>query len=127
MDSDESENDDVINFSQDEDEASDFDDSGKGDDGLIYSGEEAVSVDESKINDSKPLSNETPEERKKRIRIEKLEKRIKTLSKKQDKNKPKRPEKFQRIASEIKNKHKRQEVVIRRKEDNNANKKIKKL
>ena len=82
MDSDESENDDVINFSQDEDEASDFDDSGKGDEGLIYSGEEAVSVDESKINDSKPLSNETPEERKKRIRIEKLEKRIKTLSKK---------------------------------------------
>ena len=82
MDSDESENDDVINFSQDEDEASDFDDSGKDDDGLMYSGEEAVSVDESKINDSKPLSNETPEERKKRIRIEKLEKRIKTLSKK---------------------------------------------
>jgi hypothetical protein len=54
MDSDESENDDVINFSQDEDDASDFDDLSKGDDGLIYSGEEAVSVDESKINDSKP-------------------------------------------------------------------------
>jgi hypothetical protein len=46
--------DDVINFSHDEDDASDFDDLSKGDDGLIYSGEEAVSVDESKINDSKP-------------------------------------------------------------------------
>ena len=107
MDSDEDENDDLINFSQDEDDASDFDYLSKDNDGLIYSGEEAVSVDDNQLNDTKPQSNETPEERKKRIRIEKLEKRIKTLSKKQDKTKPKRPEKFQRIASEIKNKHKR--------------------
>ena len=107
MDSDEDEIDDLINFSQDEDDASDFDDLSKDNDGLIYSGEEAVSVDDNQLNDTKPQSNETPEERKKRIRIEKLEKRIKTLSKKQDKTKPKRPEKFQRIASEIKNKHKR--------------------
>jgi hypothetical protein len=56
MDSDEveGENDDLINFSEDEDDASDFDDLSKEDDGLIYSGEEAVSVDESKINSSKP-------------------------------------------------------------------------
>ena len=46
MDSDEDENDGLINFSKDEDDASDFDDLSKDNDGLIYSEEEAVSVDD---------------------------------------------------------------------------------
>ena len=82
----------------------------------LMSGEDAVSVHDEDQESTKPLDPKALEERKKQKRIEKLEKRIKALQKKAEKTtngKPKR-EKFEREASEIKNKHKRQEVVIKR-------------
>lgn len=56
-----------------------------------------------------------------------MEKRIKTLQKKRDKNGGPTREKFERASSEIKNKHKRQEVVLRRRAQANASKKLKSL
>ena len=47
------------------------------------------------------------EERRKKRRIEKLEKRIDALTKKKAKSGTKKPEKYEKEASEIKNKHKR--------------------
>ena len=67
---------------------------------------------------------ETPEERRKKKRIEQLDKRIKIMTKKKEKTAKPRPEKFERLPSDIKNKHKRQEVVIRRRMDAKADKKI---
>jgi len=50
------------------------------------------------------------QERKRQKRLEQLDKKIKRLSKKHDKEKT-----IARVAAEIKNKHKRQEVVVRKK------------
>jgi hypothetical protein len=90
----------------------------------MFSDEEGVSVHD--LEEEKPLSAEQLEERKKAKRIEKLEKRIKLLQKKKDKKGPQRT-KFEKEASEIKNKHKRQEVVVRRKMAANAENKLKQL
>ena len=46
------------------------------------------------------------------------------MTKKKEKTAKPRPEKFERLPSDIKNKHKRQEVVIRRRMDAKAEKKI---
>ena len=46
------------------------------------------------------------------------------MTKKKEKTSKARPEKFERLASDIKNKHKRQEVVLRRRMDAKAEKKI---
>jgi ribosome production factor 1 len=75
----------------------------------MLSGEDCVEVPVEKEEGEEV----NPEERRKKKRIEKLEKRIKALQKTKEKAGPKR-EKFEREASDIKNKHKRQEVVIRR-------------
>jgi hypothetical protein len=53
-----------------------------------------------------------------------LDKRIKVMTKKKEKCERKRPEKYERLTSDIKNKHKRQEVVIRRRMDAKAEKKV---
>ena len=87
-----------------------------------YSGEDCVEV-EMPQDDTPKLS---PEERKKQRRIALLDKRIKAISKKQEKKGSKR-EKFEREASEIKNKHKRQEVVVRRKMEANSKRKLQTL
>jgi len=92
----------------------------------MYSDECAVDVPVDE-EETKPLTPAQQEEKKKQKRIEKLEKRIKLLQKKKDKAGPKKREKYEKEASEIKNKHKRQEVVIRRKMAANAEAKLKKL
>lgn len=76
-----------------------------------------------------PESNEpreSIEERRKKKRIEKLEKRIKVMQTRQEKQKaPRRnPEKFEREVSEIRNKHKRQEMVLRKRGEKNSGKKL---
>ena len=70
----------------------------------MYSGEEAVSVE---MEEEEPQKPEDIEERRKQKRIEKLEKKIKALQKKQGKSGAKKPEKFDRLTKDIKNKHKR--------------------
>jgi len=97
----------------------DFGDDSEGGASMV-SGEDCVEVPVEETEDDK-LS---PEERKKKKRLEKLEKRIANLTKKQAKDGAKRNGKFERQASEIKNKHKRQEVVKLRKMDANEKKKL---
>ena len=92
----------------------------------LYSGEDAQTVDEGEPDEG-PLDPAALEERRKQKRIERLDKRIKVLTKKKDKAGPKKPEKFQRATSDIKNKHKRQEVVERRRMEAHAEKKLKSL
>ena len=92
-------------------------------DGSQYSGEDCVEVSPEEAGITADNS-ETPEERKKRKRIELLDKRIKVMTKKKEKCERKRPEKYERLTSDIKNKHKRQEVVIRRRMDAKAEKKV---
>ena len=94
----------------------------------LYSGEDCQVVDDGEHDED--IQSRDPaalEERRKQKRIEKLEKRIKSLTKKKEKNGPKKPEKFQRAINDIKNKHKRQEVVLRRRMEANAEKKLKSL
>jgi len=92
-------------------------DSDGSDDGMMFSDEECVSVHE----ENKPTDDRDPEERRKERRIEKLEKRIKALQKKKDKMSiTKRDGKYERRTTDIKNKHKRQEVVLRRRMEKNA-------
>ena len=94
----------------------------------LYSGEDCQVVDDWEHDED--IQSRDPaalEERRKQKRIEKLEKRIKSLTKKKEKNGPKKPEKFQRAINDIKNKHKRQEVVLRRRMEANAEKKLKSL
>lgn len=67
-----------------------------------------------------------PEEKKRQKRIEKLEKKIKILQKQKDKGAPKTG-KYEREASEIKNKHKRLEVVVRRRMQAHLEAKLEKL
>jgi len=90
--------------------------------GGLMSGEECVSVHEENETKSKDPKQSTEEKRKSK-RIEKLVKRINLLQKKSDKIPVKRA-KFEREANEIKNKHKRQEVVLRRRIAANQEKKL---
>ena len=93
----------------------------------LYSGEDAQTVDDGELDVPESRDPAVLEERRKQRRIEKLEKRIKSLTKKKDKLGPKKSEKFQRATTDIKNKHKRQEVVLRRRMEANAEKKLKSL
>lgn len=110
---------------EDDDDINDLDDSGSFDQagdsdgndddsdennfggGVMYSDEEGVDVPIA-AEDLPPSDPAVIEERRKAKRIEKLEKRIKLLQKKQDKLGSKAAEgKYEREAKEIKNKHKR--------------------
>jgi hypothetical protein len=99
----------------DDDEGEDDDDDSDGDDdGGLLSGEDCVEVPQDEA-ENKPVTTEDKEARRKKKRLEKLEKAIKKLQKVQDKKGHRlKSGKFEREASEIKNKHKRQEVVLRR-------------
>ena len=68
-----------------------FDDFGDGGAGL-YSDEDGVTVDDGELDEeAKPMDPASVEARKKAKRIEKLAKRIASLTKKKDKNAPKKP------------------------------------
>lgn len=114
---------------EDDDEGDEFgnDDEGSGgEDGSgasMFSDEQGVDVPLTEA-ETTPMTQEQKDERKKQKRIEKLEKRIKLMQKKKDKA-PARREKYEKEASEIKNKHKRQEVVLRRKMLAHADAKLK--
>jgi len=114
-------------YGSDDDDLSDDDGEGGN---LIYSDEECVSVHEEGEEKAAAKANdpEAVEERRKQKRIEKLEKRIKALQKKKAKMTiTKRSGKYERTTAEIKNKHKRQEVVIKRRMEKNAVNKLKTL
>lgn len=92
------------------------------DDGSLLSGEDCVEVPQ----EEEVLTAGDLEKKRKQKRLEKLEKAIKKLQKEKGKKGPKNG-KFEKEASEIKNKHKRQEVVLRRRMQAHAEKKLEKL
>lgn len=93
-------------------------------DGNIKPGQDYISLPKS-ASIKEPKSNEpelSVEERRKKKRLEKLDKRIKAISKKHDKEK-----KIKVEPKEIKNKHKRQEVALMKKLENRRVAKMEKL
>ena len=99
----------TVNMDDDSDDSIADDEDGA----MQFSGEEGVSVDLEEAG-NKPLDPKALAERKRAKRLEKLDKRIKLLQKKKDKEKPRKSTKFERETKDILNKHKRQEVVLRR-------------